>query len=260
MRTRRTLVVLLLAAAMSLTLGCATTGWQPTFEQSSYKLMISSETHQSAQSGPQGSRLSESAVQAEVDRLLGLRPKTAVPARVLLYQVPSSGRTKISSPLKVLELRQATGQQMRKALQQTNVFRSVDFLPEILLPPAGPGDLKTVRIAAARAQADAILVYSTEAGYESKPNNWALLYATILGAAAVPGTDATSMAVSKAVLLDVPTGYIYFVTEDYGTESVRGPAATIDAQKLEYDARLKSLGELSADVAGRVTALRSGGG
>jgi hypothetical protein len=256
MRTRRTLAVLTLLTVTALGLGCATTGWQPSFEQSSYKLIIASETHQAAQSGPAGSQLSESAVQEEVDRLLGLKPKTPVPARVLLYQVPSTGRSNVASPLKVLELREATGQQMRKALQATGVFLSVDFLPEILLPSGAPADLKTVRIAAARAQADAILVYSTEAGYERKPNDWALLYATLIGAFIAPGTDQTSMAVSKAVLLDVPTGYIYFVTEDYGSESVRGPVAALDAEELEYGTRLKSLGELSTDVAGRVAALR----
>lgn len=242
--------------ASSLAVGCATTGWQPSFEQSSYKIMIASETHQAALSGPEGSLLSEAAVQAEVDRLLSLRPKAAAPARVLLYQVPSSGRTKIDSPLKVLELREATSEQMRKALEATGVFASVDFLPEVLLPAGGPPDLKTVRIAAARAQADAILVYSTEAGYESKPNDWSLLYLTLLGAFVVPGTDDTSMAVSKAVLLDVPSGYIYFVTEDYGTASDRGPVAALDPQKLEYDARLKSLDELSTDVAARTKALK----
>jgi len=256
MGKRRTLALLAVLTVTCLSLGCMTTGWQPSFEQSSYKIMISSETRQSAQGGPEGSRLTESAVQVEVDRLLALKPKTAVPARVLLYQVPGSGRSMIVSPLKVLELREATSQQMRKALQATGVFQSVDFLPEILLPPGAPADLKMVRIAAARAQADAILVYSTEAGYESKPNDWALLYATLVGAFIVPGTDQTSMAVSKAVLLDVPTGYIYFVTEDYGSGSVRGPVAALDAEKLEYDARMKSLTELSADVAARVTALK----
>ena len=245
---------MLTVTAMSL--GCMTRGWRPSFEQSTYKLMISSETHQAAQSGPDGSRLSESAVQQEVDRLLALKPKAPVPERVLLYQVPSTGRSNVTSPLKALELREATGQQMRETLQATGVFRSVDFLPEILLPADGQPDLKTVRIAAARAQADAILVYSAEAGFEAKPNDWSVLYLTVLGALVAPGTDATSMAVSKAVLLDVPTGYIYFVTEDYGTESVRAAIAAVDAEKLEYDARLKSLGELSADVAGRVTALK----
>ncbi len=256
MRTRRRLAMLTVLTVTALSLGCATRGWQPSFDRSSYKLIIASETHQAAQSGPGGSRLSDSAVQEEVDRLLALKPKSPVPARVLLYQVPSAGRTNISSPLKVLELRQATGRQMRKALEATGVFGAVDFLPEILLPSDVPADLKTVRIAAARAQADAILIYSTEAGFESRPNDWALLYLTILGTAVAPGTDATSMAVSKAVLLDVPTGYIYFVTEDYGTESKRAPVAEIDAQKLEYDARLKSLGELSADVAGRAAGLK----
>jgi hypothetical protein len=257
MRIRWELSVISVLVVSSLSLGCMTTGWQPSFEQSSYKIIISSETHESARGGPAGSALSDTAAQELVDRLLALKPKSPVPARVLLYQVPASGRTNISSPLKVIELRQATNQQMRKTLEGTGAFGSVGFLPEILLPAGTPVDLKTVRVAAARAQADAVLIYSTEAGYESKPNDWAALYLTILGVGFVPGTDATSMAVSQAVLLDVSSGYIYFVTEDYGTGSTRAPIASIDAQQLEYDARLKSLTELSNDVASRAMVLKA---
>jgi hypothetical protein len=257
MRTRRALAVIAVLVLASSGSGCMTTGWQPSFEQSSYKIMISSETRQGAEGVPTGLPLSESAVQAEVDRLLALKPKEALPARVLLYQVPGSGRTNITSPLKAIELRQATNQEMRKTLEGAGAFRSVSFLPEILLPEGTLVDLKTVRIAAARAQADAVLIYSTEAGYESKPNDWAALYLTVLGVAFVPGTDATSMAVSQAVLLDVSSGYIYFVTEDYGTDSTRAPIASIDAQQLEYDARLKSLTELSNDVASRAMVLKA---
>ncbi len=259
MRMRRWTAVLTVLMVAVLGGGCATTkGWQPTFEQSSYRLMIAGAAHESTQNGPRGSGLSDSAVQSEVDRLLALKPRSPVPARVLLYQVPSSGRTNITGPLKKLELRQATGRQMRKTLEGADVFRSVDFLPEILLPAGATADLRKLRLAAARAQADAVLIYSTEAGYEETNNAWALLYLTIVGGFIAPGTQETSMAVSKAVLLDVATGYIYFVTEDFGQESEHGPAGYMDPQKLEYDARLKSVTELSSDVATRVGAMRGG--
>jgi len=236
MRAGRFAALVSALLATSLTVGCAVVGWDPTFQTT----------------------LAETAAQTEVERLLALKPKQPVPARVLLFELPSSGRSKMRSPLKLLELRKVTGERMRRALEGTGIFRSVDFLPEILLPSELPVNLRALRIAAARMQADAILVYSTEAGYESKPNNWCALYLTLIGAFFAPGTDYTSMAVSKAVLLDVPTGYIYFAAQGYGTKSARGPVARMDAEQLEYDARLTSLTELSADVARRVTALGPG--
>jgi hypothetical protein len=148
---------------------------------------------------------------------------------------------------------------MRTALADTGVFAEVGFLPEILLPSGDPSDLKTVRIAAARAQADGVLIFTTESGYEYEPNGWALLYPTILGLAVAPGSTRTSLCVSKAILLDVHTGYMYSVVESYAQDSVTAPIAVLDAEQLEYDVRTQVMDELASAVAAKARNLTSGG-
>jgi hypothetical protein len=229
----------------------------PSCQGSSFQVMVARETVEGL-AAARDRGLTEADVQTEVDRLLALKPYAPVPARVVLYEVPGNGPSAIESPLKWIALRKATGEAMRAALADTGVFSQVDFLPEILLPSGDPSDLKMVRIAAARAQADGVLIFTTEAGYEYEPNGWAILYPTIIGLALAPGSTRTSLCVSKAILLDVHTGYIYSVVESYAQDSVTAPIAVLDPEQLEYDVRLQVIDKLAAAVAAKARNLTHG--
>ena len=255
MNLGRAWVALVLSASVSGLLGCATTRYSPGFEESTYGVMIASATVRVGDGTRTTPEMSQQQVQFEVDRLRALRPEFAVPRKVVIYHVPSTGRSEINSPLKLLELRQESAQKMREVLTVTGIFDTVDFLPQILVPSEVPADLRAVRVAAARAQADALLIYSTEVGFERKVNAWVLLYATGIGAAILPGTEDSSVALSSAVLLDVATGYIYFVAEAHGQRSERKPGVYVDPEQLEYAARMESLVKLADSVAGKVQAM-----
>ena len=250
LETRAPIRLAWVAAMVSVVLvgGCVAQTQMPQYSSTKFQMIIAAETVDAAKKVGTGSDLSEKELQKEVERLLSLRPSARVPAKVVLFQVPSSGISHIRSPRKWIDLRKATSEEMKTALEETGVFEEVDFLPDLLLPPGGPADLKTLRIAAARAQADGVLIYSTEAGYEYHPNAFALLYVTILGAWISPGSEAGSTAVSKAALLDVKSGYIYSVLETYGEESVVTPYAFVDTEELEFKARRASVSAL-ADAA-----------
>lgn len=241
--------MLLLACAVS---GCTVQATMPSYRNSSFHAIIAAET---ARSG--GVALTEKEVQQEVDRLMALKPRKAVPSKVVLYEVPSSGKSQIRSPQKWLELRQATSQAMKKALEDTKLFEDVEFLPEIFVPAGGSTDLKTLRIAAARVHADGLLLYTTETGYEERANPFAAFYITIVGLFVVPGSQETSMAVSKAVVVDVPTGYINVHPEVYTKESSGWvPATGLDPGDLEFQARKRGIESLASAVATKFKGLK----
>jgi rhombotail lipoprotein len=245
-----------LMAAIAAAAGCAVTRYEPSFERSAYGGMIGAATVRMGGVIRETRELTEQELQKEVDRLLQLKPAAVVPLKVVVYGVPGSGRNKVQNPLKLLELRKVAAQSMKESLKATGLFKEVDFLPEILLPATPPPDLHTLRVAAARAQADGLLIYSTEAGFQRKINLWALLYPTIIGAAIFPGTEDSSIALSNAVLLDVPTGYVYFVAEEYGEKAQCVPGGEADPEKLEYEARTESVAKLSQSVADKAKALK----
>ena len=251
--------ILLLGLAIG---GCAVATRMPSYEKSQFQLMIASETLR--ETDQTWGEVSEKQVQDEVERLLALKPRSAVPRKLALYEVSSSGRSRMESPAKLLELRASTSRMMKQALQESGIFEEVEFLPDILVPrhqgdgaSQKPLDLKTLRIAAARAQADGLLIYSTEAGYELQANPLAVLYVTIVGAFMVPGTKETSIALSKGALVDVATGYVYLTKEASATRSSRWwPGPLIDYQQVELEARSEALQELSQILAARIKEMK----
>lgn len=239
---------------LALTVGCVAHGQMPTYEGSRFQVIVAAETNL----GGKLTSMTEKEVQAEVDRLLALRPSADGPAKLLLFEVASSGPSKITNARKKLLLHKQSSETMKDALEKTGIFEQVDFLPDIYLPPGDPGGLKTLRIAAARAHADTLLMYAGEAGYEYRPNLLSVLYVTVVGAFIAPGSKASSMAVSKAVLVDVRSGYIYEVMETYGEKTVVTPIACLDEEQLEFDARSQSVDELSKLVAAKANKLAAG--
>ena len=230
--------------------GCAAYSELPSYKSSTFKMIIAEETWSPAKGG----HFVEDDAQREINRLLALRPKSAVPKKVLLYEVESMGETYIGSARKKLMLRRDTGAAMKGALEKTGLFAQIDFLPEIYLPE-GVENLKALRIAAARSHADALLIYTTEAGYEYQPNALCAFYPTIIGMFLAPGSRGAALAVSKAVLIDVRTGYIYQVMEAYGEKSEVAPVALLDQEQLEFDARTQALGALAELAAKKVVEL-----
>jgi len=256
MAARRIVAMVAVALCLCAAAGCTISAQRPSYAKTQFQVLVASET---GAPGAPHAVLTEKAVQEEVERLLSLRPPSAAPDKVVLHEVSSSPRTKIKSAQKWLELREETSKKMKAALEETGIFQQVEFLPDVLIPEGTPSDLKILRIAAARAQAHAVLVYSTEAGYEMKPNSWAVLYATIVGAFFVPGTEVSSMALSKAVLLDVRTGYFYLMAETYASASATTspPLLAERWQELEFNARKDSLSDLAASVAAKVRDLEA---
>lgn len=253
MKTRRMVGIAVALVAVCLA-GCAVESRKPMYKGSTFQMIIAAETR----TVTAGREMTEKDVQEEVDRLLALKPAAPVPAKVLLFEVESTGQSKIVSPKKMLSLRKETSESMKAALEKTGLFERIDFLPDVYLPPNGPADLKVLRIAAARAHADGLLIYSTEAGFEKRVNFLGIFYPTIIGAFIMPGTRGSSLAESKAVLVDVRTGYVYRVLNTYGEASALAPGALLDEEQLEFDARKQALGALADLAAAEVRELGAG--
>jgi hypothetical protein len=126
--------------------------------------LLGAQTHAQAGAyivwGGPAAQAAEQDVQAEVDRLLSLKPssRSAQGQAALAYQVPGSGWSRIVRPIAWLELRQATRELLRAELARPEALREVDLLPELVLSAGATADLDALRVAAARAQADEILV------------------------------------------------------------------------------------------------------
>ncbi|MBC87657.1 MAG: hypothetical protein CL677_10825 [Bdellovibrionaceae bacterium] len=89
----------------------------------------------------------------------------------------------------------------------TEVFQ---ILPSTI---SGEGDLNSIRLAAARHGADAVLIVSGVGEVDRYTNNLGWSYFLIAPALFVPGSEADALFMANATLWDVRNGYLYLTAE-----------------------------------------------
>jgi len=120
---------------------------------------------------------------------------------------------------------------------------------------ASGDDLKSIRLAAARHGADAVLVVSGAGQVDRYNNGWSALYVTLVGAFFVPGTEADGLFLANATLWDVRNEYLYASAEAEGTEHARGPPFMVDDDRTLTAARAKGAAALGGEVERRLRSL-----
>lgn len=122
-------------------------------------------------------------------------------------------------------------------LKQKNLVKNIVYIP----PTMAAGDMSSIRLAAARHGADAVLVVKGRADVDSFTNNWAYTYFLLAPIFFVPGNEARSLFISHASLWDVRNEYLYMSAEgDAESDQVR-PTPFIDREKLVAEAKSASL-------------------
>lgn len=118
----------------------------------------------------------------------------------------------------------------RAALEATGLVRVV-FISSVIL--SGDPQFHEIRIAAARLRADAVFLYASATSRAEGSNGGALLYLTIVGAFAVPGSHAAVLTFSKGVCVDVKNEFLQFAVEGEDERSELRPWAFRDTARLE---------------------------
>ncbi len=121
---------------------------------------------------------------------------------------PASWRSEPSSDE---ELRQIEA--WAEGLQQAGVVSECFLLPSMLLERRSESHpkeyLKSIRVAAARCRADAVLLLGTVTDVERSVNPMSLFDLTIIGAWLVPGHEREALTITEGVLFDNRNEYVY---------------------------------------------------
>lgn len=111
--------------------------------------------------------------------------------------------------------------------------------------------LRDVRMAAARYNADAILVINGASAVERYNNGHAVWYATGIGAYFAYGTESHALFMVEGTLWDVRTGALYGTQTAEGETTLIGPAPSIDDKTAVAEAKdvaLERFGKELADM------------
>lgn len=78
-------------------------------------------------------------------------------------------------------------------------------------------DIKSIRLAASRYQADAVLIIGGVGQIDRYTNNWGWSYALLLPVFFVPGSESQTLFMTNASLWDVRNEFLYLTVESEAT-------------------------------------------
>jgi hypothetical protein len=113
-------------------------------------------------------------------------------------------------------------------------------------------DSKAVRLAAARAGVDAVLVVRGTAATDRYNNGLGATYALLVTPFFVPGTVVDGLFMVSASMWDVRNEYLYLSVEAEGGAKQTAPAIFINEEHVVRDARGNALAALGKDLAPRL--------
>lgn len=118
-------------------------------------------------------------------------------------------------------------------------------------------DNRAIRMAAARAGADAVLIVRGISDIDRYNNVLGYTYALILPPLFIPGTVADGLFMVTASMWDVRNQYLYLSAEAEGNSSQTRPAIFIEESQVIKAAKTDALAALSKELSARLTGLTS---
>jgi rhombotail lipoprotein len=130
-------------------------------------------------------------------------------------------------------------------LQKAGVISDLILIPAMLIDrrQAGKPLAKRIHTAAARFQADAVLLMAMATDVDTYANPLSLLYLTLVGMWVVPGTHHEALTMIEGVLVDNRNGYIYAAAHAEGTGTVCGPLTSVESAGAVRESYLAALQE-----------------
>jgi rhombotail lipoprotein len=147
----------------------------------------------------------------------------------------------------------------KEELARTGLVSDLIVMPVLATElDATGGLLEALRVAAARHQADAVLIVSEVEDSSNWLNPWSILDLTIVGAWFAPGHDVEVVTILEGALIDVHTGYLYASGQAEGTARERRAWAYVNDPELKQTARRKALAGLEQVILERADAAARG--
>lgn len=194
-------------------------------------------------------RLNDGTLQTDADiaAARALKPQLRLPCRMAVYLQPSRNRDWHWTPED-----RAAMEQWAATLKQEGIVAEVIPLPEMLVKD---GNLKELRLAAARCGADVLFVVHGAAQTDSYKNFAAVFDVTVVGGFVVPGSHKDTLFLMEGLLLDVENGYIYTGMQAEGVGKIIRPSFMIEERDAIVKAKTKTVAQFGENMLQRMRTL-----
>jgi hypothetical protein len=186
----------------------------------------------------------------EIQEVRALKPQLSFPCRIAVYLKPSTdGHWHWSREDK--EILNSWAGILRKDGIASDVFPMTGMF-------VNDGDLKHLRMAAARYGADALLVIQGACQTDSYLNPAALFNLTLVGGYIVPGSHRDALFILQGGLIDVGNECLYASVESEGEAGIVAPSFIIEERDAVTKAKKKALEAFGPELLRHISNLRAG--
>lgn len=130
-------------------------------------------------------------------------------------------------------------------LKNKNIVSDVFILNDSIVEG---NDRKSIRFAAARAGADAVLIVQGTSDIDRYNNALGYSYILLVTPLFIPGTQVDGLFMINATMWDVRNEFLYMSAEAEGTAKQTQPAAFIDEKRIIKAAKADALGALKKEL------------
>lgn len=185
----------------------------------------------------------------EIKKVLELKPQLPAPFRLAVYFTPPAPGWQAGQNWNW------SGEDKEQLLAIGTELKGKGVISEIV--PLGGylvegSDNRAIRLAAARAGADAVLVVNGTSAVDRYNNDLGLTYLLLVTPFFVAGTEADALFLANATLWDVRNQYLYLALEGEGTAKEVKPAYYINEKRLVTAARATALSNLKDELVTRL--------
>ncbi len=182
----------------------------------------------------------------DIAKAFALKPQLPVPFRLAVYFSPRSYGWRWRGEDKDRLL------QMGAELKSKKIISDIVIVDDYVIEGEGR---KAVRLAAARAGADAVLIVNGVSDTDRYNNPLAATYALLITPLFVPGTVLDGLFIANASLWDVRNQYLYLSSEAEATASETRPAFFIEETHVIQEAKAEAVAALAKRLGGQLSGM-----
>lgn len=182
----------------------------------------------------------------DIKKAFAAKPQLPAPFKLAVYTEISSWRSNWNAA-DVLEL-----ESMAKDLKSKNIVTDVVYINPTMIEGRGN---KAIRLASARAGADAVIIIKGTGSIDRYNNILGSTYFLIVTPFFVPGTIADGLYLLSASMWDVRNQYLYLSAEAEGQATQTRPAFYIEESQILTEAKTKAVRKLRQEIQSRIIAM-----
>ena len=185
----------------------------------------------------------------DIKKALELKPQLPGPFKLAIYFAPPQSGVRYRSSWGWLGEDKDKLLKIGPELKSKNIVYDVFVIGDAILEGT---DKKAIRLAAARAGADAVLIINGVSDLDRYNNSLGFTYLLLITPFFVPGTEADGLFMVNASMWDVRNEYLYLSSEAEGSAKETRPAFFIEEPRIIKAAKSDALSALTKELSNRL--------